>query len=464
MSQIELRYQASQKWMESEILSGSLIQHRVQVLPVDLREIGPELAGRIEAIRDGVMLVNAGEERRVCVLDSGIDPELSFGPSKEKLVRFDKPIVDSIGKLPELLAPTEEVEEVVGAWEQWLTKYKAEGLQVIEQLNSDPPKVGQEDLFDGSIEWDDLTISFGPDFWTQITPEAGAEAVRDARAGRLWRWAANKRFSSDSVSAAEEAVASTPAEAKTWLAELTPQEAAAHYVEQVRKIYIAAKAHDRARSKFVLSFETEMKRWAEERGSSRLRLGIEDGYRMNARYLTERIAAEAPGMYAMSARSAPTDWAGKAASPSEAALRLRRRVAASMERNAPKNADGCPETEIMIIRKPPHEIYLADSGVETEYGLIGNDLPSRRGWDWSVSGDGEVIGVGPEFVEAVVVKHWLGRFHLIGAVNGEDLGIWAVPNPEHFGEDGSVTPANPDEPPPEVAKRKPPESDDDIPF
>jgi hypothetical protein len=464
MSQVELRFLASREWMESEILSGRPIQHRVQVLAVNLDEIDPTLAHRIEEIRDGVMLVKVGEKRHVCVLDSGIDPELSFGPSKKKLLRFDQPVIDAVGFLPELPTPTDNVEEVIAAWEGWLKRYKAEGLKVIEALNLDPPKVGHEDYYESSISWGELTVSFGPDLWTQINPDAGAPAVRDARAGLLWEWAARKRFSSDSVSAAKEAVGANPAEIKGWLTELTPGEMAARYVEQARKTYLAAKAHDAARSEIVLSFETEMKRWAEEQGSARLRLGIEDGYRMNARYLTERIAVEAPGMYAMPAQSAPTDWANKATSPSEAALRLRRRVAASMKRNAPKNADGCPETEIVIIRKPPHEIYLADSGSQTEYGVVGDDLPSRKGWNWYVDEDGEVVDLGPKPVEAVVVRHWLGRFHLIGAVNGGDLDIWAVPNPEHFGEDGLVIAQDPDGPAPDAARRKPPESADDIPF
>jgi len=436
----------------------------VQVLPVNLNDADPSLADRIEIVRDAVTLVKVGAKRHVCVLDSGIDPELSFGPSKKKLVRFDKPIVDAIGSLPELPTPTDDVEEVVGAWERWLEQYKAEGLKVIERLNLDPPKAGQEDQFESPINWGDIEISFGKGLSTEITPDAGATAVRDARAGQLWSWSASQRFSSDSVSAAEEAVASSPAQVRSWLEDLTPEEVAARFVEEEKKIYIAAKAHDVARSAVVPSFETEMMRWAEERGSARLRLGIEDGYRMNARYLAERIAAEAPGMHAMPVRSAPADWAGKAASPSEAALRLRRRVAAAMQRNAPSNADGCPETEIMVVRRPPHEIYLADSGVQTETGIVGNDLPSRKGWLWDVDEDGEIADLGPKFVEAVVVKHWLGRFHLIGVVHGEALGIWAVPNPEHFGEDGSVVAQSPDDSPPDAARRKPPEGADEIPF
>jgi hypothetical protein len=245
---------------------------------------------------------------------------------------------------------------------------------------------------------------------------------------------------------------------------------AACFLEQAKRRFQAAKAHNTARRAKVPDFDVEMERWAKENGSDRLRLGIEDGYRMNARYLTERIAAEVPGMFAMPANSAKRKWAVKAASPSESALRLRRRIAAAIARTAPPNLDGRPEAEIVVVKDPPHEIFEPDSGVGTGDGLVGSDLPSRTGWPWTVGDYGEVVGVDPKPFEAVVVKHWLGRFHLIGAVATKGRrppGIWAVPNPDHFEDDGTVIAQDPDRPTPAAAKRKPPEppgKDDDIPF
>jgi hypothetical protein len=469
MSPIELRYLASRQWMESEILAGRVIQHRVQTLVVDLSELDQPLVERIEAIRDAVMITTVRKRRSVCVLDSGIDPDLRFGATKEQIAPIDAPIVEAIGTLPELPIPTEDVGEIVQAWEDWVEGYVAEGLKVIEGLNENPPAVGDDGFLD--VAWEGVTISFGDGLAAEITPEDGALAVRDARAGRLWNWAAAKRFSSESVAAAREAVAVPPSESRFWLAELEPKDLATRFVERSRKRYSAAKAHHSARSAKVPDFETEMRRWAAECGSDRLRLGLEDGYRMNARYLAERIAAEAPGMYAMSVSSAKEDWATKAASPTAPALKLRRRIAAAMARNAPPNLDGTPETEIVVVKKPPHEIYRADPGFETESGVIGTDLPSRDGWPWVVDPYDDPVARDPRPFEAVVVKHWLGRFHLIGAVADEQRGgppgIWAVPDMDDYLEDGTVLAKDPDEFSPPRAKRKPPEpagKESDIPF
>jgi hypothetical protein len=140
-----------------------------------------------------------------------------------------------------------------------------------------------------------------------------------------------------------------------------------------------------------------------------------------------------------------------------------------MERNAPPDSPE-PATEIVRVRRPPHEVYLSDPGIETEFGIVGSGLPSRDGWPWSLDPSGDPVGGEPRPFEAVIVKEWLGRFHLVGAVNdevkGAPPGIWAVPDVEDFRLDGSVVAHDPDEAMPERAKRKPPEqgSEDDIPF
>jgi hypothetical protein len=250
----------------------------------------------------------------------------------------------------------------------------------------------------------------------------------------------------------------------------TPSDVARASLDLVRRRCAAAKAFDAAQEAAIPDFEAEMKRWAKDHGSERLRLGLEDGYRMNSRYLAERIAAEAPGMFAMPSESAKKGWAIKTASPSESALRLRRQIAAAMERNAPPNSGGPPETEISTVKSPPPEIYRADAGIQTPFATVGTDLPSRDGWPWELEHN-RPVSLDPIPFEAVVVKNWLGRFHLIGAVDddrrGAPPGIWAVPDIDDYRDDGSVLPRDPDETMPERAKRKPPErelEEDDIPF
>jgi len=468
MSLVVLRYMASRNWMESQLLAGNPVDTRDQEVSIDLRSL--DLRQRVEALADAVLYFEAGKQEFLCVLDSGIDPELSFGPDDQHLVPLDSEIIEQVGALPELSEPTEDIAAIVDAWEQWLEDYKDQALRVIEKLNRKPPALLQAaNPFVKKQKWGSVGISFGKGVVGEIEIESGARAVRDARAGRLWVWSARKLFSSDSYAAAKQATDATPSEGRSWLSVLPAEKLAELYLHKKRKLYEVAKAHHYARLSKVPDFDTEMKRWAEDRGSDRLRLGLQDGYRMNARYLAERLAAEAPGMYAMPASVAQDGWAHKAGSPSESALRLRRRVAAAMKRNAPPNLDGKPEAEIVIVKKPPHEIYLADAGAETSSGVIGAGLPRRDGWPWLVRLGGEPEGLGPKPFEAVVVKHWLGKYHLIGAVRsdpgGGPLGIWALPDPDHFGEDGKVHAQDPDAPAPDSAKRKPPEDkDDDIPF
>lgn len=471
MTPSDLRYQASREWMEAEIHAGRPVQHRRQSLSVDPSALDPELAIRVEAIIDGVLV--KPDSKRVTVLDSGVDPESRYGPSDKELVPMDEPIVQAIGELPELPEPTEDLEAVVIAWEEWLRRYCDEALKVIDRLNVDQPKVGKGPKpRERTIGWDAVRIYLGPGLETSVGPDDGPKAMCAARAAWEWSRAARERFSIQSVMAAQEATAPVQEESQQWMETLGAEEIAECFLERVKRMYAAAKAHDAARRAQVPDFDVEMARWASEHGSDRLQLGVEDGYRMNARYLTERLAKEAPGFYAMPINAVKDGWARRTGSPSEEALRLRRRVEAVIHRSAPANFDGPPIIEIVTVVEPPPQIYLAHvegSGFGDDTRVT--DLPSKDGWPWFYDEDGEAFGYDAKPFEAVVVQRWLGRFHLIGAVAGSSgigpAGIWAVPEAQHFHEDGSVDSQDPDAPTSKAAKRKPPNpggGDDDIPF
>jgi hypothetical protein len=470
MSSIELRYLASREWMESEILSGRPVQQRDQVMAVDVASVDAEMRQRVEVVADAVVPRRVQKRLRMCVLDSGIDPDVGLGDNEDALIPMDASIVHAIGTLPELPEPSSDLEAVVSAWEKWIQEYTKKALAVFQQLITDPPAVMRElnPFALENLSWGSIELLFGEGFSILVSPSDGAKTMRDAKAGLLWSWAASKNFSSESCTAAREATAVTPVEAQ-GLKDLSTEQLAERFLRQQQHLFQAAKAHNQARRAQVPDFDVEMERWAQEHGSDRLRLGVEDGYRMHSRYLAERIAAEAPGMYAMPAKSAQEGWAYKASSPSETALRLRRKVAAAMALTAPPNLDGKPEAEIVIVKKPPHGMFLADPGMVISKKKVGVDLPSRKGWPWRIiSGRPADYGANP--FEAVVVKHWLGRYHLIGAVSdgfGGPAGIWAVPDLNFYEDDGKVHPQDPDAPAPEAAKRKPPDpprSEDDIPF
>jgi hypothetical protein len=470
MSLVELRYLASREWMESELLSGNPIHNREQRLSIELAHLDLDLGERVEAVVDAAFTFRIGKKQFVCVLDSGIDPSLSFGPDEKNLRPLDRQVTERVGALPELPKPTEDVAAVVEAWEHWLEEYQERALVVIEGLNKNPPQLVQsKNRLVKDRRWGSVQIFLGEGLMGTIATEDGAKAIRDALAGGLWDWAAREQFSSESYAAAREATDVDPAVGRGWLDVMPPEKLAEFYLHRKKQLFKAVKAHHVASRAKAPDFDTEMRRWADERGSYRLRLGLQDGYRMNSRYLAERLAAEAPGMYAMPVAATQDDWAHKAGSPSEAALRLRRRIAAAMKQSAPPNLDGKPEPEIVIVKKPPHELYLADPGIETGEGHIGKGLPRRDGWPWRIR-LGQPVGESPVPFEAVVVKNWLGKYHLIGAVSDDfgsgPPGVWAVPDPDHFGEDGKVQAQDPDALAPDAARRKPPEEskEDDIPF
>ncbi len=460
MTLSDLRYQASREWMEAEIHAGRPVQHRRQTLSVSLDDLDSVRVSRVEAVLDAIVLNADGT--KVTVLDSGIDPNKKFGPAKDKLEPMDAPIVQAIGALPELREPTDDLDEVLTAWEAWLAAYCSKALLAIDALNQERPK--GENRVGSEVSWTGIRVSFGPSAETSVTPEDGPRAMRDARAAWAWNRAAHERFSSESVEAAREATIPPSDLSREWIDTLDPEAVAARFLERVRKMHAAAKAHDAARRAQEPNFDAQMAEWASKHGSSRLQLGIEDGYRMNARYLAERLAAEAPGFFAMPAKSAKQGWARRTTSPSEQALRLRRRVETTMTKTAPVIENHPLEVEIMTVTEPPPQMYLADDEPFAE-----SDLPDKTGWPWWYDEENDPYGYDAKPFEAVVVKNWLGRFHLVGGVPDESgvgpAGIWAVPEIRRFHEDGSVEAQDPDSPPPKAAKRKPPRpGEDDIPF
>lgn len=464
MAQTELPYLASREWLESEILAGRPANDRRQVLKAELEDASEEMQERIKAILDGVLVLDS--PKRVKILDSGIDPRISFGPSKDELVPMDEEVISAIGELPELSQPTESVKEVVEAWEGWIELYMQESLGRIEELNANPPAAGWDGDSDSNVVWGPTRVGLGQGIYAEVNAADGALAMRDALAACAWERELHETFLPPSIEAALEASFPDRHTAETWVEEMTPEELAKTSLARFKRAYIAAKAYHIALKKLTPDFNAEMRRWAKENGSERLKLGIEDGYRMNSRYLTERLAAEAPGFYAMPARAAGEGWAKRRNSPTEQALRLRRLIEATVAQSAPLNSDGPPKVEIVDVVEPPVEVYLAEGGNETFA-----DLPDSRGWHWQEDGSGGTWGRGPDPFEAVIVHNWLGRFTLVGAVSDEDgegpPWVWAVPEPGRYSSDGVVNAEDPDEERPARAKRKPPGSvggDHDIPF
>ncbi|HEY7950586.1 MAG TPA: hypothetical protein VID51_07115 [Solirubrobacterales bacterium] len=455
MTLCALRYQASRKWMEEEILSGRPLEHRRHLLEIDPESLPMEDRERLQRIVDGTVYLE--DPSRVFVLDSGIDPQVLFGPARQNLKPMDTPIVAQLGLLPELPEPTDKPTAVIAAWEDWIADYVKLSLGQFQWLIDTPPN-HMRDAENRNVEWGSVLLNLsGFDF--SISGVDGAIALQFIHSGIAWANRAKSLFAQESISAAKEATGPSRKEAESWHEKGDSEEFAKAYWQWAKRFYASAKAHDRALHSDVLDFDSEMSRWANEHGSERLSLGISDGYRMNAQYLTERLAAEAPGFFAMPVRSAPENWGKRANSPSEQALHLRRLVEAAIAKSAPENVDGAPAVEIYEVNDPPVEIYIANRGGSVEF----DDLPDPRGWHWTIDDSGAVEGGGPEPFEAVVVHNWLGRFILVGAVADPDgqgpPWIWAVPEAARFQPDGTVIAEDPGEDRPLRAKRKPPSAE-----
>lgn len=453
MSNVVLPYQASRRWMEAEILAGRPLNSRAHDLSVEITELDPELRDRVGVLLDSFARTRAG---KTVVFDSGIDPNRAYGDGNdEDLAAMDVPIVAHLGVLPEVEAPTDDVATVVAAWEGWLDQYIAEALPVIDALNQRSPAYCVSMISGRSLlGWGPVELELNTSMKVSIEPQYGPRAMRDALAADLRKSWMRSLFDRASITAARDAVEPGGSGASAAFEGQNPEQLARCGLERGKRIYALAKAHHSARRALAPSFEEEMARWVSRNGSERLHLGLEDGYRMNAVYLKERLAAEVPGFYAMSSRGISERWATRASSPTREGLQLRRLVEAAIKMHAPKTLDGEATVEVMVVKEPPHQIYLPDPS-DSEY-------PHQAGWPWRQF---------PHPFEAVVVLNWLGRFHLIGAVTDSDgkgpPGIWAVPNPDWYEPDGTVMAQDPDAPEPAQAKRKPPNStsaDDDIPF
>jgi hypothetical protein len=463
---VALPYDASRAWMERRILAGEPLVDRRHVLEIDTEALDKAMRDRVIAILSAVAQDELPE--RAVVLDSGVDPDALFGVEAGEddagttlffTRRLNEPIEDAIGRLPEVDEPTDDVGTVVAAWESWIERYLAEALALFSRWNEAPPDKVEGPGFE-SGRWHTLTLHVGHGITSYVPVSAGPKVARDALAAGLRMRYIERVFDPESVSAAREATLPGAAVLNRELQELGPDEIAACQLRRSRKQYEVGRAHHIARHKAIPDFDRDMRTWARAYGSRRLQIGIEDGYRMHALYLGERIAREAPGFYALPIGSAQERWASTAASPSENALILRRRVAASLERFAEDESIVRPAVKIVRVIHPPHQMYHR-----------GHDGYPVAGWTWYGDEDGPQWAA-PDPFEAVVVFAWLGRYHLVGAVrlpSGDSPpGIWATPDPAAYSDDGTVTPISLDDPAPAYARLKPPSaasaSDDDIPF
>ena len=180
------------------------------------------------------------------------------------------------------------------------------------------------------------------------------------------------------------------------------EELVAAYEDHVDRIAEVTLAHKWTQLRERLGFEVEMRRWAFELGSERLRMGIEDGYRMVPVYLTERIEQEAPDFYAYLPQNRDgVTWQPRTG-PTRAALTWRRAIQAALDEHCPPGMASA-QAEIVWMKAPPMEMCNQDTVYEERY-------------------DGEMFHREIPF-EAIIVPKWLGRYTLIAGLISEEYTV-----------------------------------------
>jgi hypothetical protein len=394
---VNLPYLAGRAWMEAEILAGRE-PRRFQTLAIDLTSLDETLRTRATAIAEAVVLPTdpSGPYDNVEVPATGIDPNTYGSEDAEGIPdfddRMDTPIVERIGDYPELPEPTNDPEELIDAWEGWLERYRDLSLDALRRwVERFHPGENEEEESSSNKEWWQATITYG------VADEAGRrnrsitfDGLRDLELMQRVRGATALGRSVEKQTDHADQIAASQAVGPVLTLEHKPtdrEDLIAAYEDHTARWCAVARAARANRLRRRGAFEREMRRWAEEHGSERLKLGLADGYRMTAVYLEERLASEFPGFYAWFSR-APEHARKARIGPSEEALKGRREVQMKLDRLREERGESL-RAEVVWVTDPPLEMM--------------------HGW-W----DREEVPF-----EAVVVEGWLGRYTLIGPIASE---------------------------------------------
>lgn len=407
MSRAPLRmtvpYRVGRSWLAQEYASGRTPEP-VQAFLLDPDALSEELAQRCQALL-GVLYGDDFTWRRIYVHGTGIDGsefQESNQPPEPKYSRMDDPIVALIGDCPEVEQPTEDAELVIDAYERWVEDYRelapkalaawadrfASSLDEFGHVEDEMAARGlRRDQFELALTY---RVEGEPDLQhTVVSARKDLGAFQKARSAWICREVALPYVRRETVSAANYVLGEYPTlPAKTFnISDLVEA-----YETWAQEWASVAHDHHWALQRAQLSFDEEMKQWAEAMGSDRLKMGLADGFRMTRVYLEERIAHEAPGFYALFQEEGKGSIWNARNGPTEDALRMRRWVQDRLDSHGG------------FVRHPPKATI---GWIKTE------DLPSEM-IDWSELDERYCDPI--ESFEAIVVPNWLGRYTLIGPI------------------------------------------------
>jgi hypothetical protein len=400
-SEITLPYAVSNAWLEERTLAGETVD-AIQRLTVALDTVTDDLRQRAASLLMDINAEDYAFTRAVEVISSGIEAR-SEKRTDGVQVRMDRPIIREIGLLPELPAPVEDARVLIDAYEKWRDRYCELAPAALRQW-LDAWQTEDDPDADGRYPNGADDATFSTEMLLRINGDPAPRRIdgrihdlnlfrRTRAAYMLYHHAAHLVDKDDWTFALK--VAGTGAEADE---SLTDERALVLFEEYTSRLARVAFARRWTRERERNGFDLEMNRWTADYGSKRLKLGIEDGYRMIPIYLSERIAAEVPGFYAhLPKKDDGHTWQPRTG-PSEEALRLRRAVQQRLNIHKPPGASAAI-AEIGWIKCPPPQMC--------------DERYSYDDHEWSEPTLKETP------FEVIAVKEWLGRYSLIAAVYTE---------------------------------------------
>ena len=403
---LELPYRVSRAWLEERTLAGDVVTP-IHSLDIATDQLSPDLRERAAAL---AKRINTNEfpwetPKTVEVIGSGIAPWDHATDESGRLVSPTDPVTNRINELPELPQPTSSGDELIEAYEAWLSRYGDLSLGALAAWIDRWAVDGDPD--DGGNAPNGLPITW----WMRWVPYRVGDRRQTLKVdGRthlelFQRVAAASQLHSHAQSTAGEEDMKVALDILGGPLQLpanpaSPDDVVAAYTDHVERLANLAFARYWTRQRQREGFDLEMRRWALEHGSDRLQIGLSDEYRMVPVYLQERIGAEMPRFYAHLPKKDDRHTWQPRTGPSEAALRLRRAVQDRLERHAPPGAV-VPIAEIGWMKKPP--VAMCD-----ERHAYEND-------EWGNRED-EIMECA---FEIIGVRNWLGRYTLMAGVYTE---------------------------------------------
>jgi hypothetical protein len=437
-SKIKLPYRVSRRWREERILAGDL-QGPIRQVEIDLDRLDPERRDRALAVwkrvrvhetTDGLEVIGSGLfsadlAERVPAEDPDDDIPFDDPPAAAD------PVIAKIGRMPELPAPASTGFDVIEAYEPWLGRYVDLSVGALAAfIDKHAPVTDNEEAVKAARVKPDVwrweigfRVNDGPVRECVIDGRTDLELLRRCRAAYQRIAAANVGDEMRVTIVARQVVGF---DVELDHKPKSKDELVGAYEDHCDRLAEVTLAYKWTTQREKLGFDVEMRRWAFESGSDRLQMGIEDGYRMIPVYLTERIAAEAPGFYAYARENRDgVSWQTRTG-PTEPALRWRRVIQEALDSHCPPGMPSA-KAEIVWMKTPP--IEMCDDGLA-----------------WERDYDGDPVHRLEVPFEAIAVPNWLGRYTLLAGVISDEytvpdyLQLQHVLHPDDYDVDGLPAP------------------------